>query len=76
MCLKSAPSLPMYSARRTGLLFGDSQKHRRRRSTMWDTVTDNVVHLTHDLPCLHCGHAPHTYLPCGDSCDCHPLKAS
>ena len=45
---------------------------------MWDTVIteSNVVHLSHDLPCLQCGHAPHTYLPCGDGCDCHPRLAS
>lgn len=37
---------------------------------MWDTVEDNELHLSHDLPCLHCGHAAHTHLPCSDSCDC------
>ncbi|GAA1772902.1 hypothetical protein GCM10009795_018800 [Nocardioides hankookensis] len=39
---------------------------------MWDTVQTNAVHLSHDMPCTHCGHAPHTYLACGDSCDCVP----
>lgn len=39
---------------------------------MWDTVEPNVVHLSHDLPCQQCGHAPHMYLPCDSSCDCQP----
>lgn len=37
---------------------------------MWDTVQTNESHLSHDLPCLHCGHAAHSYLPCSDACDC------
>ncbi len=40
---------------------------------MWDTVQTNAHttgrHLSHDLPCPGCGHAAHTYLPCGDDCD-------
>ena len=43
---------------------------------MWDTVEPNVVHLSHDLPCLLCGHAPHTYLPCDEGCDCRPANAA
>ncbi|MDF1602491.1 hypothetical protein [Nocardioides sp. YIM 152315] len=39
---------------------------------MWDTVQTNTVHLSHDMPCPRCGHAPHTYLACGDGCDCEP----
>ena len=39
---------------------------------MWDTVETNTVHLSHDMPCPLCGHALHTYLACGDSCDCVP----
>ena len=35
---------------------------------MWRTEQ----HLSHDLPCTACGHAPHRYLPCSDSCDCVP----
>ncbi len=35
---------------------------------MWDT--DRSQHLSHDLPCLQCGHAAHTYLPCSDTCEC------
>jgi hypothetical protein len=40
---------------------------------MWDTVQTNQVHLSHDLPCLQCGHAVHTYLACSDSCACAPV---
>ena len=40
---------------------------------MWDTVEDNRgIHLSHDMPCPSCGHAVHTYLACGDACDCEP----
>ena len=39
---------------------------------MWDTVQTNDTHLSHDLPCLRCGHAAHTYLACSDTCDCVP----
>ena len=37
---------------------------------MWDTAPNTSQHLSHDLPCAACGHGAHTYLPCGDSCDC------
>ena len=39
---------------------------------MWDTVQTSELHLSHDLPCLRCGHAAHTYLACSDTCDCVP----
>jgi hypothetical protein len=39
---------------------------------MWDTVQTSSTHLSHDLPCQRCGHAPHTFLACSDSCDCAP----
>jgi hypothetical protein len=39
---------------------------------MWDTPQTNQAHLSHDLPCAHCGHAMHTYLPCSDTCACVP----
>ncbi|WP_310526476.1 hypothetical protein [Nocardioides sp.] len=45
---------------------------------MWDTVMHTPgarsagEHLSHDRPCPHCGHAGHTYLACGDQCDCPP----
>ena len=40
---------------------------------MWDTVQTNERHLSHDMPCLRCGHAMHTFLSCGDGCDCQPV---
>jgi hypothetical protein len=40
---------------------------------MWDTVDTASGHLSHDMPCPHCGHALHTYLACGDTCDCEPV---
>ncbi len=42
---------------------------------MWDTADDAVdgnVHLSHDMPCPRCGHAPHNYLECSDTCRCEP----
>jgi len=40
---------------------------------MWDTVTDQrKAHLSHEMPCTACGHAPHSYLPCSDTCECVP----
>ena len=46
---------------------------------MWDTVESQEhrsVHLSHDMPCPQCGHALHTYLECGDGCDCVPVRPS
>lgn len=37
---------------------------------MWDTVQTNEQHLSHDLPCLACGHAAHSFLACSDTCAC------
>ncbi|WP_169570530.1 hypothetical protein [Nocardioides insulae] len=39
---------------------------------MWDTVQISTEHMSHDLPCPHCGHALHTFLPCSDTCACVP----
>jgi hypothetical protein len=39
---------------------------------MWDNVETTSTPLSHDRPCLDCGHATHSYLPCSDSCDCVP----
>jgi hypothetical protein len=39
---------------------------------MWDVADDCRGHLSHDRPCLECGHALHTYLPCSDDCSCTP----
>ena len=41
---------------------------------MWDTVQTSTVCLSHDMPCQACGHAMHTYLACGDGCDCQPAS--
>jgi hypothetical protein len=41
---------------------------------MWDSVTDNDQHLSHDLPCSRCGHAMHTFLACDEHCDCAPCE--
>lgn len=38
----------------------------------WSTEELVSAHLSHDLPCLSCGHGWHSYLPCSDSCDCRP----
>jgi hypothetical protein len=53
---------------------GGATSTHERRSTMWDTVQTNGEHLTHDMPCPHCGHALHVYLECGDGCDCAPQQ--
>jgi hypothetical protein len=42
---------------------------------MWDTPPSNALHLSHDLPCLRCGHAAHSYLACSDTCSCVPPAA-
>jgi hypothetical protein len=39
---------------------------------MWNTENTGWTNLSRDLPCLRCGHASHTYLPCSDTCDCEP----
>lgn len=41
---------------------------------MWDTVQTSADHLSHDMPCQRCGHAVHTFLSCGDGCDCRPTE--
>lgn len=43
-----------------------------RRQAMRDTDRTHEIPLSHDLPCPHCGHAAHTFLPCSDSCACPP----
>jgi len=39
---------------------------------MWDTAVEIGTHVSRDAPCMRCGHAMHTFLPCSDSCDCSP----
>lgn len=40
---------------------------------MWDTVQTSQEYISHDLPCLRCGHAAHTFLACSDTCACVPV---
>jgi hypothetical protein len=28
--------------------------------------------LTHEMPCVRCGHPPHLFLACDADCDCQP----
>jgi len=53
---------------------GRYDQGREEGRTMWDTVQTSTVHLSHDLPCPRCGHAVHTFLECGDGCDCRPVQ--
>lgn len=39
---------------------------------MWDHAEERQHVLSHDRPCLDCGHALHTFLPCSDDCRCRP----
>ena len=39
---------------------------------MWDRAEAAGTHLSHDLPCLGCGHAAHPFLSCSGSCACVP----
>lgn len=41
---------------------------------MWDLaeLSSTGTHLSHDPPCLTCGHAAHHYLSCSDTCGCVP----
>jgi len=43
---------------------------------MWDTVRaeTGAEHLSRDLPCPRCGHPVHTFLACGNGCDCEPTQ--
>lgn len=41
---------------------------------MWDTIELPSTHLSHDMPCQHCGHALHVFVACGDSCACPPVR--
>jgi hypothetical protein len=54
---------------------------------MWDTVQDSWssghpdqasegTHLSHDRPCVRCGHAMHTFLACDQACGCEPASVS
>lgn len=39
---------------------------------MWNADQNAPIYLSHDRPCVQCGHAAHTYLPCSDTCACVP----
>ena len=39
---------------------------------MWQTAGTKVIRLSHDMPCVRCGHPMHTVLACSDRCDCVP----
>ena len=41
---------------------------------MPEEPVDDEGPLTHDLPCVRCGHAAHPYLMCGNGCDCEPTR--
>ena len=55
---------------------------------MWDTVQDSWssgsaaagsgegTHLSHDRPCVRCGHAMHTFLACDQACGCEPARVN
>jgi hypothetical protein len=48
-------------------------QQRGKEKAMWDTVVEQKTrHLSHEMPCTACGHAPHSFLPCSDTCDCTP----
>ena len=38
---------------------------------MFDSAEEDGP-LSHEPQCVRCGHAAHTYLPCGGGCDCQP----
>jgi len=38
---------------------------------MYDEQEDDGP-LSHEPPCVRCGHAAHPFLPCGNECDCQP----
>jgi hypothetical protein len=39
---------------------------------MLEDPDDPVEPLSHEPPCVRCGHAAHPYLACGGGCDCEP----
>ena len=69
---------PTYHPRRSTILTKvtgrrvETTDETGRSRAMWDTVEQTGGHLSHEMPCTECGHAPHTFLPCSDTCDCTP----
>lgn len=44
---------------------------------MWENGAGAAQPLSHEMPCVLCGHGPHSFLPCSDSCDCaSPVTAT
>ena len=41
---------------------------------MYDTANEDepATNLSHEMPCPRCGHPPHLFLTCQDTCDCEP----
>ncbi len=39
---------------------------------MSEDLDGAVEPLSHDAPCVRCGHAAHPYLACENGCDCQP----
>ena len=39
---------------------------------MFEDFDEGSEPLTHDAPCVRCGHAAHPYLACGSGCECQP----
>lgn len=39
---------------------------------MWDVPEEQARHLSHGQLCPRCQHELHTFLTCGDDCDCPP----
>ena len=37
-----------------------------------ESTTTARAPLSHDMPCVRCGHALHVYLACDESCACGP----
>ena len=65
---------PPRGDRRGSMELTPGETRRGEGKVMWDTVSDNDQHLSHDLPCPRCGHAMHTYLVCDERCDCAPCE--
>jgi hypothetical protein len=58
------------ATRRTLVPIVEDRDRSLGAETMWDTISSQDEHLSHDLPCQWCGHAGHLYLPCDDGCGC------
>ena len=41
---------------------------------MYERPEEVETPLSHDAPCVRCGHPAHPYLPCGGRCECQPTR--